>query len=244
MPVTKKKKKQKQGRPRGPHKLGCRCFVCTRRRAKEDGQSGSQSSSPSPSPQSSPGTIGPSSEGAAAEFAAASAVVIAEGGAAMAGEPEAAPDPQLLQLPYGMEIDIRQQTIKEHWLPVISNVLIARFHDEEMGFAEWETEIWAPAITGLANRYLPELLKATDRPEWAMFGVAVLSYSAVRLDKLAPLLKHVPVLGKFLVPTSARVTATPESPELRASLAPPEPAKPTAPSDSFQVASVPSGSTQ
>lgn len=231
----------------GRHKATCRCVNCNMRR--KAGREAAAAQSPDLN-LSGPSGIEKSSEpGATAEsFAAQSAAIVAEAGAAgvvpASGEPPA-PDPQMIQLPYGMVIDIRQQTIKQHWLPMLSKAVIAATHDEEMGLAEWEEEIWAPAVTGIVNHYLPSLLENTDRPEWAMLGVAATTYAVVRLHKFGPLLRKVPGLGK-LIPgaTSAPGTSMPASAESQACSAPLAPEKPIAPQSLSVDAIAAFGSTQ
>lgn len=238
-------RKKKPGR----HKADCRCVNCNMRRKRER----EQLQNPTDPRIGEASSISPSSStdlvnrDAAETFASASAGVVAAAGVQTDATPttegsggvqELAP-PQLLDLPYGMQIDISQQNIRAHWLPILSNALVAGFKNPEMGFAEWEIEIWAPALTGVTNRYLPDLLKLTDRPELAMLAAAMGSYVLARVKLIRAMMD-----AKKRAASSGAGTSTAGSPVAPPSSASPEPGKPSSALDSFVNAGESFGSTQ
>lgn len=165
--------------------------------SQSSGESTTLSASPSSEPAEHP---------ASREFAEESAAIVAEAGAVPSdvGDGELPTMPgQKLQLPWGMEIDITQQNIREHYLPTMFKALAKGF-GEDFDIEEWEKEIWAPALTGVANRYLPDLLSKTDRPELVLLATAVFTYTGTRIGAIRRVIKQ---------RSSERVTSIPGSPD-------------------------------
>lgn len=172
-----------------------------------------QSSNELTAPLASPSSD-PAEHPASAQFAEESAAIIAEAGAAPSADAGAQPGDvsempgQKLQLPWGMEIDLTQVNVRQHYVPTLFNALAKGF-GEEFQIEEWEKEIWAPALTGCANRYLPPLLASTDRPELVLLTMAVASYAGTRIGAIRQLIKqHTSARGKSMagslgIPTSS-----------------------------------------
>ena len=142
-----------------------------------------------------------------------------------------------------MSLDISQQNVREHWLPAMFKAVAVKFDNPELELEAWEMEIWAPAVTGIVNKYLPELLAKTDSPEWALMGVAVVTYAGKRWGM--ELLGKLPMVGAiFGAPTSEAGTATVDSPVASQSSETPAPEKPIEQPSSFPASAVAFGSTQ
>jgi hypothetical protein len=142
-----------------------------------------------------------------------------------------------------MEINISQECIRAHWMPVISSIMEKAGKDPDFRLDDWEIELWAPAITGLSNRYIPAWLSAIGSPEWAMFMAALTTYIVMRLDKFAAMLAKYPWAAK-LIGISGPVTLTQVSSAAPASSESPGPEKRIVPFSSSAAAAGLSTSTQ
>lgn len=77
------------------------------------------------------------------------------------------------------DVTISRETVA-HWIDVPFKILARIFDDDDCELEEWEKEIWIPAVQGVLNRYLPEFLRMTDKPELAMLGIAAATYCGMR----------------------------------------------------------------
>lgn len=64
-----------------------------------------------------------------------------------------------------------------HWIDVPFRMLAVAAKNETLALEEYEREMLAPAVAGVLNRYLPDILKRTDHPELAMLGLALTAYA-------------------------------------------------------------------
>jgi hypothetical protein len=71
------------------------------------------------------------------------------------------------------------------------NALAVATKQDVLRLKEWEREIWIPAVVACARRYLPELLKRTDKPELVMLAAAAGTY-AIRVAIEWPREEHKP----------------------------------------------------
>jgi hypothetical protein len=68
----------------------------------------------------------------------------------------------------------------KHWLDIPFKMLAGALQNPDAELKPYEREMFAPAIAACGQKYLPDLLRKTDKPELAMLGMAVCAY-AVRV---------------------------------------------------------------
>lgn len=64
------------------------------------------------------------------------------------------------------------------YLPLPFNAIAVASKQECARLADWEIELWAPAVQACGVRYGPELLAQTDKPELMMLATAAVIYAA------------------------------------------------------------------
>jgi hypothetical protein len=144
---------------------------------------------PQPNPSAAASSVG-STVPLPENFAAESAAILEEAGASSspAGPADGGGISADAALPSAM---FSEAAVKE-WIHVPFKVLASALQDETFEIAEdWEKQCWTPGVTACLNKYIPEFLKHTDKPELVLLALAAASYLGAngRGFKLAKMLR-------------------------------------------------------
>lgn len=64
-----------------------------------------------------------------------------------------------------------------HWIEWVGKAVAKMLQSEDYNVTEFEKTLFSEPLAIICEKHLPELLKKTDSPEWAMLGTAVTLYA-------------------------------------------------------------------
>ncbi len=121
------------------------------------------------------------SSGPSSEFEAAAAAIEAKAAPSDApAEALAAPD-LMQQMAQKFVAGLCSEDQVRKYIDVPFNAASVLAKQDALKLQEWEKEIWVPAVVACGQRYGPDLLKQTDKPELMMLAMAAVTY-AVRVS--------------------------------------------------------------